>query len=56
MNKNSIEPIDSKGKFHGYQEWYSRNKGLAYRGKRKIYSPIEYNEWHILKETKYYIE
>lgn len=56
MNKQ-IETKNSKGQLHGYQQWYGYGHVLVYRGKRKTYMPIEYNEWHMTnnKNTRFFI-
>ena len=45
---------NSKGEYHGYQEWYYHQK-LGYRGKWKNGLEIGYEESHTWKHTIYYI-
>jgi len=56
-NKN-IETFDSKGKHHGYQEWYANGDKLWHRGYRKRDNKIGYNEWHNknFKAIRYFIK
>jgi hypothetical protein len=44
-NKN-IKTNDSKGEFHGYQEWYKDDK-LWVRANAKHGRGFGYQEWHI---------
>ncbi len=48
MNNKETEPKNSKGGFHGYQEWYwdTDCKFLWYRGKWKNGLEIGYEEYH----------
>lgn len=55
MNKE-IEPIDSNGDWHGYQEWYALYNRLWYRGMYKHGLEIGYEEYHKCDETNYYIK
>ena len=53
-----IEPIDSNGNWHGYQEWYIDDR-LWMRGISKHGLGTGYFEWHIYhlvpKSTSFYI-
>jgi len=55
INKTDINPLDSKGQSHGYQEWYNGNNILSYRGTYKNDQEIGYEEWHSTKSTNFYI-
>jgi len=44
--KQDIEPLDSNGKNHGYQEWYDDNE-IWYRGIYKHGLEIGYAELNI---------
>ena len=55
MDKD-IRNTNSKGKFHGCQEWYNVDGKLAYRGNYKNNIDIGYQEYHYLNETEYYIQ
>jgi len=50
-----ITNINSKSEFHGYQQWYWDGDGLFYRGYRKNYLRIGYTEYHMAKQTNFYI-
>jgi hypothetical protein len=52
MNK-IITNVNSNGKYHGYQEWYTDR--LSFRGNFKNDSWIGYGEYHNGKETIYEI-
>ena len=54
MKKREIQPRDSDGQFHGYQEWYHGGK-LYLRGIMKHGLEINYEEWHKFNETNFYI-
>ena len=43
MNKENIVPKNSKGEYHGYQEWYVDNV-IWYRGCHKNSQEVGYNE------------
>jgi hypothetical protein len=51
----SIENINNKNQYHGYQEWYWNNK-LGYRGNYKNNIEIGYEEWHNNTQTNFYIK
>ena len=53
--KKDIRNYNSKGKWHGYQEWYYPNGNIAHRGISKNIRDIGYNEWHSSKRTTYSI-
>jgi len=46
---------NSKGQYHGYQEWYNLIDVLRFRGNWKNGSRIGYSDWHNTKETLYHI-
>jgi len=54
---NDIEPINSKGQHHGYQQWYYReNKLKLYlRGNYKNDEEIGYEEWFGGRKINFYI-
>jgi hypothetical protein len=52
--KKDIRNYNSKGKTHGYQEIYYKDKILL-RGEAKNARDIGYNEWHASELTDYYI-
>ena len=60
--KEDIINKNSNGEYHGYQEWYLRDK-IYYRGIRKNDNRIGYTEWFRIglterydgKETNFYI-
>ena len=54
----NIQPENSKGQHHGYQEWYCPvNKTLSLRTQCKNGWEIGYLEWHIGNTyTEYYIK
>ena len=54
MNKD-IKNYNSKGEWHGHQEWYYNNGKVAHRGTSKNTRDIGYNEWHSSKRTEYHI-
>lgn len=54
MNKNSKQPKDSKGKLHGYQEWYGYGTVLYFRGMCKHGKWIGYQETQ-KQRTNYHI-
>lgn len=43
--KQNKEPLNSKGQFHGYQEWYDYTK-IWHRGNRINGRRIGYNEYN----------
>ena len=49
-----IRNYNKKGQYHGYQELYWDNK-LSYRGNMKNYLRIGYTEYHMAKQTNFYI-
>ena len=52
----NIVTRNSIGQYHGYQEWYTNiDEILLLRGTYKKSEPIHYEEWHAVKETRYYI-
>ena len=54
-NKDVIDIItqNSKGQYHGYQEWYGHT--LYYRGNIKHNESIGYTEYNRAKKTNFYI-
>lgn len=54
MNKEIIS-INYKREFHGYQEWYSKDK-LYFRGEFKNDNKIGYTESFETTRTRYYIK
>jgi hypothetical protein len=46
---------NSKDQYHGQQEWYNSKGELELRGTYKKSEEIGYEEWHAVKETRYYI-
>jgi hypothetical protein len=56
MDKD-IRNTNSKGKFHGCQEWYNSSGELAYRGNYKNNIDIGYQEYHLksIKQTHFHI-
>jgi hypothetical protein len=53
--KKTIYNYNSKGEWHGHQEWYYNNGMLGRRGTSKNTRDIGYNEWHSSKRTIYSI-
>ena len=55
-NNKEIQPKNSKGKFHGYQEWYwdIECNRLWHRGKYKNGNPIGYEDYHSDERTHRY--
>ena len=53
--KKDIRNKDSKGVFHGYQQWYSGNGTLWLRTMAKNDLPIGYSEGHMEKLTRFHI-
>lgn len=51
-----IDPTNLKGQLHGYQEWYSLDDKLGYRGNYKNNREIGYEEWHNNTQTNFYIK
>ena len=51
-----IKSVDTKGKLHGYQEWYSIYGKIRLRCIMKHDVEIGYEEWHDWDETNYYIK
>jgi hypothetical protein len=47
---------NSKGEYHGYQEWYWKDNTLVVRLNYKNGNEIGYEELHVLKKTRYYIK
>ncbi len=54
MNKN-IRTYNTKGEYHGYQEWYWKSDVLIFRGNWKNGNAVGYSDWHNIKETLYHI-
>lgn len=52
--KKVIDPTNSKGQHHGYQEWYSQGK-MSHRGNWKNNRVIGYAEWYRFNVTFFYI-
>lgn len=52
--KDDIEPKNSKGDFHGYQEWYYNNR-LWVRCNYDRDEPIGYEDDHHKYMANYYI-
>lgn len=51
-----ISPMNTKGEYHGYQEWYSNNGTRITLRCFMIHDfEIGYEEWHNHKATNYYI-
>jgi hypothetical protein len=50
-----IEPRNTKGQWHGYQEWYKDDKMLL-RGTYKHGKDYGYEEHHQENETNFYIK
>lgn len=50
-----IDPKNSKGDLHGYQEWYDWDNKLWIRGYRKHGDLIGYQEYHQYEQTEFYI-
>lgn len=53
--KDNIINTNEKGEWHGYVELYNLD-GLTVRGNSKNNYDIGYQEYHIRKETEYYIK
>lgn len=55
--KEDITNRNSKGQYHGYQEWHSDSTIFIMWGRLsyKNGKEIGYEEWHVTKETTYYI-
>jgi hypothetical protein len=53
--KKTTYNYNSKGEWHGYQEWYYTTGNIARRGISKNIRDIGYNEWHSSKRTTYSI-
>ena len=53
--KKNIRPANSKGKWHGYQEWYYVDDTIMHRCNYKNGLRIGYEEWHMDKKTDYHI-
>ncbi len=59
MKENKdINPINNNGKYHGYQEWYTKDCKLYLRVTMKHGLPLGYEEWHFTSEfeTNYHIK
>ena len=56
--KKDIDPINNKGKYHGYQEWYTKDNILFLRVTMKHGQPNGYEECHLKSDlvTNYYIK
>ena len=54
MKKKDIRPANSKGQYHGYQEWYVGDS-LALRNVIKNGRIMGYLERHMAKITNFYI-
>jgi len=52
--KQDIENRNTKGYFHGYQEWYE-DSILTLRGMYKNDLEVVYEEFHLVKQTTFYI-
>lgn len=50
-----IRNTNNKGQYHGYRELSSNRDALIFRLNYKNNEEIGYQEWHIYKQTKYYI-
>ena len=46
---------NSKGQYHGYQEWYTHSGEMVYRGNSRNGSDVGYQEWHRFKLVKFHI-
>ncbi len=44
--KKNIENLNSKGQYHGYQEWYYSNGELWYKGFCYNGELVDYEEFH----------
>ena len=55
--KEEITNRNYKGQYHGYQEWHSDSTIFIMWGRLnyKNGKEIGYEEWHVTKETTYYI-
>ena len=53
--KQEIDPKNFKGESHGYQEWYDALNRVYVRCMFKNGFRIGYEEWHVDKETVFYI-
>ena len=54
--KEDVTNLNSKEQYHGYQEWYQQySYALWYRGNTKNSQYLGYGEFHMNKETTYYI-
>jgi hypothetical protein len=42
---------NSKGEYHGYQEWYWKDNTLRNRGNCNNGKLIGYSEYHVIKQT-----
>jgi hypothetical protein len=55
MKNKHIRTYNTKGEYHGYQEWYWKSDVVYYRGKYKNNTPLGYVEYHgDNKQTTYY--
>lgn len=54
-NMKNITNYNSKGEYHGYQEWYSNSKNILIRSNYKNHKPIGYEEYPYSKRTNFYI-
>ena len=45
--------MNSKGHYHGYQEWYASDGKMCLRGNSKNGRDIGYNERHYTKRTTF---
>jgi hypothetical protein len=55
--KTNIENKNHRGQYHGYQEWYGEDNGLAFRSTCKNNLYIGYSEAHLkfIKQTYFNI-
>jgi len=54
-DKKDIINFNSKGQYHGYQEWYNGIGNLGARSQCKNHVFIGYHEWHVDKQTVFFI-
>jgi hypothetical protein len=54
-HKENKVPLDSKGRFHGYNVRYAYDDTLRLRLVYKHGREIGYEEWHEYKKTNFYI-
>jgi len=53
--KEEINKYNSKGQYHGYNEWYNVDGSLRIRTNWKNGRVFGYFEYHAHKQTNYYI-